>query len=93
MLEHVFSIAEQALKEEFSYTTNRAEEADEQFKRTASGLKAAQYWLFSSQGLPPSVDSAHIEEYEQISAALVKGILRPLWQLESACFWILQPDN
>ena len=34
-----------------------------------------------------------IEEYEQISAALIEGIQRPLWQLESACFWILKPDR
>jgi ATP-dependent helicase HepA len=93
VLEHVFSVAEHALEEEFSFTVDLAEEASQQFKRNASGLRAAQYRLFSNQGLPPSIDSVCIEEYEQISAALIEGIQRPLWQLESACFWILKPDR
>jgi ATP-dependent helicase HepA len=85
MLKQVFSIAEQTLEQEFSFTADLSEEADEQFRKTASGLKAAQYWLYNSQGLAPCMDSVHIEEYERISAALVEGIRHPLWRLESAC--------
>jgi hypothetical protein len=93
MIEQVFSVAEKTLEQEFSFMVDLADEAAEQFEKNASGLRAAQYWLYSNQGITPSTDLAHIEEYEQISAALAKGIRHPLWQLESVCFWILQANR
>lgn len=93
MLAELFLVAEQNLEDEFSFMVDVAKEASETFKKNASGLRAAQYWLYSNRGLDPTIDLAHIDEYEKISTALVEGIQRPLWQLESVCFWVLQPDE
>ncbi len=93
-LERVFAVVEQTLAEEFSFTAELAEEASQQFQKNAAGLKAAQKWLYSNQAFASIKDGmTNIEEYEQISAALIQGIQRPLWRLESACFWELQADT
>ena len=64
-----------------------AAEAETDFARAAAGQRAAHRWL-SRAGDTGRV--AEIEEYEEASRALLQGISRPLWKLESACVWYLK---
>jgi hypothetical protein len=90
MLEQVFAVAEQQIEEEFDFMSELASEAAEEFERTALGLRAASYWLHSHQDTETPADMSKVNEYEAISVALQEGIGDPLWQLESACFWIIR---
>lgn len=64
-----------------------AAEAETDFARAAAGQRAAHRWL-RREGDAGRV--AEIEEYEEASRALLQGISRPLWKLESACVWYLK---
>ena len=88
-LDDVLPIAEKTIEQEFSFMDECAEEAEEEYRIAASGLRAAQYWLSSQEELDSAAEIDSVEEYERISSALVEGIRYPFWRLESACFWIL----
>lgn len=83
----VFARAEEVVREEFSFTSELAEEAQDVYTRRILGQRAAHQWL---RGEP---SNAEIDEYERISALLIEGIAHPLIQLESACFWWLKASS
>lgn len=83
-------VAESVLSKEFDFMHEHAEEAKETFARTAAGQRAAVRWL---TGREDTSHSLEIQQYEEISKALIAGIAQPLWRLESACFWILKAGN
>lgn len=91
MVEQVLAAAAQNIAEEFDFTQDVAREAMEDFERKALGLQAAHHWFQHVYG--KTTPMVNIDEYKQISNALVEGIRHPLWRLESACFWILHPAN
>lgn len=80
------------LLDTFSYMEDEAADARREFALRAKGWRAARQWLISMEDDAPT--SAEIDEYEQISGALVEGIRRPMMRLESGCFWWLRgrPD-
>lgn len=91
LLNRLFQIARKHITQEFEFTAELAVEAEETFEQSVLGMQAAQQWL-DRHGLADSADTInHIETYKQISAALAAGIREPLFQVESACFWIIEP--
>jgi len=78
---------EEIVREEFSFASELAEEAQSMYMRRILGQRAAHQWL---RGEP---SNAEIDEYEQISDLLIEGIAHPLIQLESACFWWLKASD
>lgn len=90
ILEQAFAVGKQQLEEQFDFVSDLAEEAAEEFERTALGLRAATVWLHGQQHNDTSVDMSKVNDYENISAALIEGITHPLWQLESVCFWQIE---
>ena len=70
-----------------------AEEAREVFDRQILGLKAAYRWQRHYANELSVLDEKEIKEYELVSQALIAGIRRPILQLESVCYWILQGNN
>jgi ATP-dependent helicase HepA len=90
VLDAMFESAEKHMCQELSFMTELAEEARDAFARSASGQRAARRWLTASEDVSRADD---IREYESVSDCLVEGIAQPIWQLESACFWILRPGT
>jgi ATP-dependent helicase HepA len=97
LLASLFSTVDDILEDEFDATmADMAEEARNEFEQHAAGLRAAHIW---QQRYSSASDTKHllslkeIEEYELVSVALIKGIRRPMKQLESVCYWILEGDR
>lgn len=87
LVTRTLEIAEKALADEFAFMQEHAEEAAMLYAQNAAGQRAAKRWLTGQEDVSHAPE---ILEYEAISQALVAGIARPLWQLESVCFWILK---
>jgi len=75
------------LQRELAFTAQLAREADIAFQQNASGQRAAFRWMNGDGDRLP----VEIDQYEAISHALVHGLARPRWEVESTCFWILVP--
>jgi hypothetical protein len=90
LVTRTLQIAEKELAHEFAFMQEHAEEAQTIYAQHAAGQRAAKRWL---TGIEDVSHVPEILEYEAISQALVAGIAKPLWQLESACFWILKAGN
>jgi ATP-dependent helicase HepA len=93
-LNYMFSVAEDYMRDEFSFTEDLALEAKEEFSRVANGMEAALHWRNNHDQHEDLIDElTTIKEYRQISQALIAGIQCPKWNLESACFWIIEPET
>ncbi|MGB1250862.1 MAG: SNF2-related protein [Candidatus Promineifilaceae bacterium] len=90
ILAQVFETAEKTLAAEFTFDDD-ADEAQEKFGRKLMGQRSAVRWRHETKGSDPTTDLKRLDPVETINEALVAGIRRPLWRLESACFWIIDP--
>jgi ATP-dependent helicase HepA len=90
LLNNVFAIAQQSVKEELSFMEEEAEFAKIEFTKKIAGLRAADRWFQRALGETNLKQTSTTDEYEQIAQALVKGISHPLCQMESVCFWRLE---
>jgi len=90
LLENVYETAQRTLDEELAFLEDVAMEARGEFAQRAAGLHAADLWLNRITHVNRERRKSDIKEYEKIADALVEGILHPLRQLESACFWIIE---
>jgi superfamily II DNA or RNA helicase len=90
LLTRIKNIAESHIHEEYEFTNELAEEANQEFTQHAAGWRAARRWFQRETGEQLPMDD--IAEYERISAILVEGIRHPIIKLESVCFWELQRD-
>jgi ATP-dependent helicase HepA len=96
MLRELLKIAREAIAEDFSFTEELALEAQEDFAHISGGLRAAHLWLARHNVLDRAISRRNltsVEELERISSALTAGISNPRWHLESASFWILEPED
>jgi hypothetical protein len=91
IIKRVFQAVEKHIAEEFDFTADVASEAEADFERKALGLQASNRWFQHIYGEFSPI--LNLDEYMQISKALVQGIRDPLWRLESACFWQIHPEG
>ena len=82
-------VAMTELQRELAFTTELSQEADNAFRQSAAGQRAAHRWVNGDGALLTD----EIKQYEAISQALVHGLACPRWEVESACFWILVPGG
>lgn len=81
--------ADKQVSAEFDFMQDEGQIAQAAFERLAAGMRARQAWL--RQRGTHDHDLVSLQQFEQISGALVKGIRSPQITLESACFWVIQP--
>lgn len=81
--------ANKQVSTEFDFLQDEGEIAQAAFERLAAGMRARQAW-FRQRGTHHQ-DIVSLQQFEQISGALVESIRNPLITLESACFWVIQP--
>ncbi len=94
LLKELTEVAEAVIAEEFSFMSEVAAEAKDDFDQVVRGMRAAMEWQRQQKNVAMITNElASNENYEQISTALVDGIGRPWWRLESACFWIIEPEK
>src|SRR5690606_10802536 len=92
LLRELTAVAEATVAEEFSFMSELAVEAKDYFGQVARGRRAAMEWQHQQKNAAMLTNElTSSENYEQISTALVEGISRPWWRLESVCFWIIEP--
>jgi ATP-dependent helicase HepA len=97
LLASLFSTVDDILEDEFDDTmADMAEEARREFEQHVAGLRAARTWqqrYSSASDTKRLLSRKEIEEYERVSVALIEGIRRPMRQLESVCYWILEGNG
>lgn len=92
LLRELTAVAEAVVAKEFIFMSEVAAEAKDDFDQVARGMQAAMEWQRQQKNVAMITNElASSENYEQISTALVDGIGRLWWRLESACFWIIEP--
>lgn len=82
--------AEREVAGQLAFMEELADEAAEAFERQARGARAGRRWLQRTGAGPAGGED--LDRFQEISAALVEGIRRPLWRLESLCFWWLSHE-
>jgi ATP-dependent helicase HepA len=82
------------LADEFSFTGELANEAREDYELSSSGMRASVAWRNQYEPMD-SLDEEikRIDKYEKISDALISGIEKPEFRLESICFWRIIPES
>jgi ATP-dependent helicase HepA len=91
IIQHTFNLADTILSEELDeYMEELAGEAQDLFFKQIAGLKAVYHWRSQYAGGQSMLTWEQIEDHERISQALVEGIRRPVRNLESVCYWVLQ---
>ncbi|WP_201377768.1 SNF2-related protein [Ktedonobacter sp. SOSP1-52] len=89
--DRTLNLADTILSEELDeYMEELAGEARDRFEKQAAGLKAIYHWRNHYINGQSMLTWEQIEDHERISQALVEGIRRPIRNLESACYWVLQ---
>jgi hypothetical protein len=91
LVDHLQRAAQTLMAEEFDFLEDEAELAREEFGQRALAWRAVQRWLARELGQP--ADEAAVAAYDAASDALAAGIARPIVALQSACFWVLQPQG
>lgn len=81
--------ADKQISTEFDFLQDEGDFAQATFERLAAGMRARQAW-FRQRGATDH-DLVSLQQFEQISGALVESIRKPRITLESACFWVIQP--
>lgn len=91
ILETVIVAAEKKIGQEFDFMPELAEDARETFEFQVSGQRAAKDFLYGKSN--KFNNYCDIDDFENSSEALVEGIAHPIFELESACFWIINGDS
>lgn len=88
IVERALDVAAGAIRHDLDSMQALASQAREDFALAASAQRAVNRWRY---GMKFRDGQREIQEFEQISEALVEGIAQPLCQLESVRFWIVRP--
>ena len=94
ILSDIYKIVKEKINSEIEKINFQADEAVEEFSNSSMGMKASMEWLHNV-GVIENLEEelCKIEQFETISAALIKGIRNPIFRLESVCYWEIISSN
>lgn len=88
IVERALSVATEGIQAELGLAQTLAKEAEADFALTVSGQHAANRWRYGNK---THEGAREIQDFERVSRALIRGIAKPLCQLESIRFVMLVP--